>query len=149
MNIRFANKFDIPRLIELMKHYRSQSPLECLKDSNNEHHVETLLQHIIAGSGVIYVADYEGLVVGMIVAIKNKNIWDPDIHNFNELAYWVEPEHRGTSAGYRLLKAYQEAAEQAKASGEIKYYTISKMINSPDLSYDRFGFRKLEEMWEQ
>jgi GNAT superfamily N-acetyltransferase len=85
----------------------------------------------------------------MIMALKNENLWDPEIHAFNELAFWVEPEHRGTSAGYRLLKAYQEAAEQAKASGEIKYYTISKMINSPDLSYDRFGFRKLEEMWEQ
>jgi GNAT superfamily N-acetyltransferase len=149
MKIRLANKFDIPRLIELMKHYRDSSPLLCLKDSNNEHHVETLLQHIIIGRGVAFVADYEGLVVGMIVAVKNQNIWDPEIHNFNELAYWVEPEHRGSSAGFKLLKKYQEFAEQAKALGTIKYYTISKMINSPDLSYDRFGFRKLEEMWEQ
>jgi N-acetylglutamate synthase-like GNAT family acetyltransferase len=149
MKIRQASRFDIPRLIELMKHYREQSPLACLKQSNNETYVESVLYHITLGKGVIYVAEHEGLVVGMIVAIKNQNIWDPEIYTYNELAYWVEPEHRGTSAGFKLLKRYQEAAEQAKVLGTIKYYTITKMINSPDLSYDRFGFRKLEEMWEQ
>ena len=149
MNIRPANKFDLDCLVDMMKHYRSQSPLECLKESNDEIYVRSILTHIIIGRGVLFVAEKDSLVIGMIMALKNENLWDPEIHAFNELAFWVEPEHRGTSAGYRLLKAYQEAAEQAKASGEIKYYTISKMINSPDLSYDRFGFRKLEEMWEQ
>jgi hypothetical protein len=67
----------------------------------------------------------------------------------NELAYWVNPEARGTSAGYRLLKTYVDIATIMKNSGEITYFTVSKMINSPDLNYERFGFKKLEETWSQ
>jgi len=148
MKIRQANKFDIPRLIELMKHYRSCSPLPCLLDSNDVAHVENILTQILAGRGVIFVAEKEQ-VVGMLIAIRNPNIWDPSITAINELAYWVEPEHRNTTAGYKLLSKYRDWCEQAKVLGTIHYYTVSKMVNSPDLSYDRLGFKKLEEMWEQ
>lgn len=147
--IRPATKFDIPRLVELMKHYRDASPLPCLLTSNNVEHVEKMLTEIIVGRGVIFVADHEGLVVGMLIAMRNPNLWDPNILAMNELAYWMEPEHRNSSGGYKLLSKYRDWCEQAKLLGTIHYYTISKMINSPDLKYDRFGFKKLEEMWEQ
>ena len=149
MKIRYANKFDIPALITMMKHYREQSPLPCLLRSNNEEYVTKMLTEILVGRGVIFVADYEGLTVGMLIAMRNHNLWDPEIMAINELAYWVEPEHRNTSAGYKLLSKYRNWCEQAKMLGTIDYYTISKMVNSPDLKYDKFGFKKLEEMWEQ
>jgi hypothetical protein len=83
----------------------------------------------------------------MLIALKNPNVWDNSILVMNELAYWVNPESRGSSAGYRLIKAYQEYAEELKSQGKIKAYTISKMVTSPDLNYSRFGFNKIEEMW--
>jgi hypothetical protein len=72
---------------------------------------------------------------------------DPKILMLNELAYWVNPESRMSSAGYKLIKRYQEAAEELKQQNDIQAYTISKMVTSPDLKYDRFGFEKIEEMW--
>jgi hypothetical protein len=147
MKIRQANKFDVPRLVELMKHYREQSPLACLLESDNVEHVEALLAQILAGRGTVIVADHEGLVVGMLIAMINPNIWDPNIICLNELAWWVEPEHRNTSAGYKLLLEYSSYGERLEDEGKINYYTISKMVNSPDLKYERFGFNKLEEMW--
>lgn len=106
-----------------------------------------MLNEIIVGRGIIYVADHFGTVVGMLIAMRNPNLWDPKILAMNELAYWVEPEQRNTSAGYKLLSAYRDYCEEQKTAGLIEYYTISKMINSPDIRYDRFGFNKLEEMW--
>jgi N-acetylglutamate synthase-like GNAT family acetyltransferase len=65
----------------------------------------------------------------------------------NELCYWIEPEWRGGTSGYRLLTAYKEHCDKLKSQGLIEAYTISKMVNSPDLDYGRFGFKKLEETW--
>jgi hypothetical protein len=147
MKVRQATRFDIPDLTRMMLEYRQHSPLECLRTANNVSHFESMIAQILVGRGVIYVAEKNTKVVGMLIALINPNIWDPDTLAMNELAYWVDIEHRNTLAGYKLLKAYRDFCEQAKLLGSIKYYTISKMVNSPDIKYDRFGFEKLEEMW--
>jgi hypothetical protein len=149
MKIRLATRFDIPDLVRMMLDYRTQSPIEILKTSNNTEYAEQLFDHIIAGRGIVFVADRDGSTVGMLVAIRNPNIWDPSVMVMNELAYWVDPQHRHSTAGYKLLSKYREWCEQAKLLGTIQFYTISRMVNSPDLDYGRFGFRKLEESWEQ
>lgn len=149
MKIRLATKFDIPQLIGMLKRYRDHSPLACLKLSNEETYIQELLHQVIAGRGIIFVADNERELEGMLIAVRNSNAWDPNIWALNELAYWVDPQYRNTSAGYKLLSKYRDYAQEEKNKGIIEYFTISKMVNSPDLNYDRFGFRKLEEMWEQ
>jgi hypothetical protein len=63
------------------------------------------------------------------------------------MAYWVEPECRGGTAGYRLLTAYKKRGEALKAEGRICNFLISKMTNSPNLQFQKFGFEKLEEFW--
>lgn len=145
--IRTADKFDLPQIVEMLRHYRSQSPLECLRSANNEQYILSLLSRMLAGAGLILVAEKEDSIVGMILAVKVPNIWDPDILSMTELAYWVEPEHRNSTIGYRLLQEYRSHCEKSKDAGSIEYYTISKMVNSPDLDYSRFGFYKLEEVW--
>lgn len=147
MKIRFADRFDIPSLIRMMLDYRNYSPVERLRYCENTEHAERLFDQILAGRGIALVAEKDEKTVGMLVAVRTPNAWDPDIWGIQELAYWVDPEHRTSSAGYKLLKKYQERCEQAKELGTIDYYTISKMVNSPDLSYDRFGFKKIEETW--
>lgn len=147
MKIRLANKFDIPNLIRMMKNYREHSPIPCLKSADNESYVTDILTHILMGRGVIFVAEWTEGAIGMLIAVKNSNIWDPNIMVMNELAYWVDEQHRGSTAGYRLLSAYREYCQDLIDNKEIKFYTISKMVNSPDLKYERFGFEKLEEMW--
>ena len=66
----------------------------------------------------------------------------------NEICYWVEPEHRGSTIGYRLLKSYVELCDDLKDDGHITNYTISQM-NGNTLKYDRFGFKRIEEVWSQ
>jgi N-acetylglutamate synthase-like GNAT family acetyltransferase len=146
MNVRQANKWDIPQLIQMLKNYRMAAPWDRLKNCDNEDHVNSLLTRCLV-AGAIFVAEKDEKLVGMLVAIKNSNVWDPDLFVVNELAYWVEPEYRGSSAGYKLITRYKNYCDQEKSLGHIEAYTISKMINSPDLDYGRFGFNKLEEQW--
>ena len=144
--IRSANKYDQDQILDLLRQYQQASPIEEHKVSDEATALRILAQ-IWAGRGRIFVNEQHGTINGMLIAMVIPNFWDHNIVSLNELAYWVDPDARNTSIGYRLLKAYQEYAENLKTEGLIRYYTISKMITSPDLSYDRFGFSKLEETW--
>jgi GNAT superfamily N-acetyltransferase len=66
-----------------------------------------------------------------------------------ELAWYVKPEYRNTTIGYRLLKEYIDYGKQLKEQGRIKLFTIAKMVTSPNIKYDKFGFNKLDETWIQ
>lgn len=130
----------------MLNSYRDASPLEFHKDTN-EAHAGKIIDAVLLGAGVCFVAEDSKDVYGMLLAIKNPNVWDPTVMALHELAYWVDPEMRGGSAGYKLLKTYADYAKEQKEKGAITYYTVSKMVTSPDLDYSRFGFSKLEEMW--
>jgi GNAT superfamily N-acetyltransferase len=149
MKIRFADKFDLPKVIEMLKHYRDACPLPELKLADDESYINSLFNGIIHGQGVCLIADNLGEAVGMIMAIRAPSLWDPKLVLMKEMCYWVEPEHRNTSAGYKLLKHYRDFCSQEKEQNKIAVYTISKMVNSPELKYDRFGFELLEETWRQ
>lgn len=130
----------------MLKHYRDASDVEYIKNCKNEQYIKQLLTSIFAGMGIIFIAENEK-PIGMLMAVITSNIWDSEIKELNELAYWVEPESRGGSAGYRLLKSYADYGEKLKKEKRIQKYTVSKMFNSPDLKYDKLGFVKLEEKW--
>lgn len=146
MKTRFADISDTETIIDMLKDYRKHSPIH-LHQATDDTHARKVLAHIFAGLGFVIVAEEDGKVVGMLIALKNPNVWDPKILMLNELAYWVDPAHRGSTAGYKLIKHYKQVAEELRSSNQVQAYTISKMINSPDLKYDRFGFNKIEEMW--
>lgn len=145
--IRKATKFDIPNVLEMLRHYRSETPLEFLKDADNAEYISGMLAELIAGRGVVLLAEQDGKCVGMMIAAVMPNIWSPKHFTLTEFAYWVEPEYRGGTAGYRLLRAYLDEAIALKDAGRICNAFISKMVNSPDLKYNKFGFSKLEEFW--
>lgn len=146
MMIRTANKFDLPHIIKMLKHFREQTPIDIMRDCNDEQYINKLYHHIILGGGLALVAEMDQ-PIGMIIGIKDQNIWDPQLRILRELVYWVEPEYRNTSAGYRLLKEYNTQAELLREQGKIKLYTMTKMTNSPDIDFTRFGYTKTEEVW--
>lgn len=146
MKIRSANKFDLPHIIEMLKHFREQTPIELMRDCDNAEYINKLYHHIILGGGIALIAETDK-VIGMIIGVKDQNIWDPNMRILRELVYWVEPEHRNTTAGYRLLKEYNKQAQELVDEGKIKLFTMTKMVNSPDLDFSKFGYTKTEEVW--
>ncbi len=144
--IREASPHDIPALLDMLRKYRGHMPYGFLQDADDAEHVTQMLANLMAGQGVVFVSEAENLT-GMLIAGVMPSLWSPKHFLLTEFAYWVEPEHRGGTAGYRLLAAYLNKAIELKESGRISHAFISKMVNSPDLNYERMGFRKLEEFW--
>jgi RimJ/RimL family protein N-acetyltransferase len=150
MKIIEANKFHTPIIIDMLKEYRSATPVALFAECNDEEHIKVLLAHLFAGKGMALLACRDDdVVVGMLLAMIDQSIWDTNLCILKELAYWVSPEFRGTSAGYRLLSKYNDHAKSLLDLGRIQAWTISKMVNSPDLDYGKFGFSKAEETWYQ
>jgi hypothetical protein len=143
--IRQATKYDKTQIIEMMKLFRAESHIEQYRDLDNVDYWNRLLDNIFAGQGIIYIEDGVGLIMGLIVP----TIWCDKTLALHELAWYVKPEFRNTTTGYRLLKAYVDYGKQLKESGRIKMFTITKMVTSPDIKYGRFGFSKLDENWIQ
>ena len=145
--IRKASPFDIPQIIERLREYRSNMPYGFLSDADDEEYVRGMLSQLIAGQGLVLVAERETVIIGILIAGIMPSIWSPKHLMLQEFAYWVDPQHRGGTAGYRLLREYLDEAIRLRESGRISNCFISKMVNSPDLKFDRFGFQKLEEFW--
>lgn len=145
--IRKANKFDVDDVLNLLVKFRSAAPHDFLHVNVDEVYFSKLFHQIIVGNGVCYIAEKDNKLIGTIIGIITPNIWDPTTLVLNELAYWVEPEYRNGMTGYKLLKTYNDEAKRLHNDGIIKLYTMSKMTNSPDLDYSRFGYTKTEETW--
>ena len=143
--IRVATKHDKSQIIEMMKLFRAESKIEQFQDFDNEPYWNRLLDNILAGMGIIYIEDGKGLIMALI----SHTAWCDKTLQMYELAWYVKPEHRGGTIGYRLLKTYVDYGKQLKESGRIKIFSIAKMVTSPNVKYDKFGFSKLDENWIQ
>lgn len=143
--IRQATKQDKQQIIELMKLFRAESNIKQYQGIDNEPYWNRLLDTILAGAGIIYIEDG----VGLIMALITPTIWCDKTLYMQELAWYVKPEKRNTSIGYRLLKKYVDYGNKLKQEGRITMFAIAKMVTSPDIKYGKFGFSKLDENWIQ
>jgi N-acetylglutamate synthase-like GNAT family acetyltransferase len=143
--IRIANKFDIPQIMEMLRHYRGSGVVKSIPVEQEETALK-ILTYIIVGGGLGLVSETKNKLNGMLLAIKTPYLWDNNKTIMSEIAYWVEPEHRGSTAGYRLLNEYVKQCETMKDNGKIDSYTISQM-EGQNLNYSRFGFKPIEHTW--
>lgn len=143
--IRQATRQDKEQIIELMKLFRTESNIKQYQGLDNESYWNRLLDTILAGAGVIFIEDG----VGLIMALITPTVWCDKTLYMQELAWYVKPEKRNTSVGYRLLKKYVDYGNKLKSEGRISIFAIAKMVTSPDIKYGKFGFTKLDENWIQ
>ena len=103
--IRDASPHDIPALLDMLRRYRANMPYGLLQDADDAEYVTQMLTNLIAGQGLVLVAETSSLI-GLLVAGIMPSLWSPRHTMLTEFADWVEPEHRGGTAGYRLLNQY-------------------------------------------
>jgi GNAT superfamily N-acetyltransferase len=143
--IRQATKYDKTEIIEMMQLFRAEADIEQYRHLDNIVYWNKLLDNILAGQGIIFLEEGKGLIMALIT----HTAWCDRTFQMYELAWYVKPEYRNTTVGYRLLKEYIDYGKQLKEQGRIKLFSIAKMISSPNIKYDKFGFNKLDETWIQ
>lgn len=150
ISIRNANRTDIDRICELLKQFADESPVPELKYFQNEKYVRSMVGSILLGHGILLVSCNESTVTGLLMAIRQGSIWNPDIKIMSEMAWFVGQEYRHGRSGYKLIKEYIKCCNDEISQQKIKTFTITKMVSSPDIDYVRLGFNKLEEdfIWQ-
>lgn len=143
--MRLATRHDKTGIKELMREFRGEADISQLLGNENEPYFDKLLDNIFAGQGRVFYEENKGL----LMAIVFPSLWCDKTFVMHELAWYVKPEHRGGTTGYRLFKAYIEYGNELKQQGRIKFFTLSKLDVSPNLNYARHGFRKKDENWIQ
>lgn len=147
MNIRSATIQDRPALVDLLVKFSSETPVGFLK--NPEFNQTRIMRQIdaIQRSGIVLVAERQDELVGMIMGITVEDLWLPQKKYIREVAWYVLPEHRGSSAGFRLLKKYTEECELAIKHGLVCAAQLTTLTTSPDLKLEKRGWEPVETNW--
>lgn len=141
--IRQATKYDIHKITEMMREYALEAPVETFKDSVNQNaqYFEQLIYELIAGKGFVLV---DNDLNGMLIAVITPNIWCPKVIELKELAWWVKPSHRKSTLGGKLWLEFNRLGEELLDNGRINIVYSTVMVSSPDINYEKRGFKKLE-----
>jgi len=141
--IRKANKFDKTEVIDMMRLFKQESEIPLFQNMDNPEWWGKIFDSLIAGRGVIFIEEGKGLIMGMSIP----SIWCDKTWVLHELAWYVKPEFRKATVGYRLFKAFLDHGNILKEDGRVQQIVMGKAHNSPTIKYERYGFRKMEETW--
>lgn len=142
--IRYADLQDFDRIMEMMVNFANSAPLSDLHNPQyNDLYVRRLLCEIIK-NGCVIVGEINNRVEGMLIGMVISDPWLPHIKTLREIAWWVEPEHRGSSLGYRLLREYVRFGETLVDKDVIVGFTLTNMEISPAFDLEKRGWRKVE-----
>jgi hypothetical protein len=138
--IRLATRYDIPRLLEIVEAYAYENPIQTLGKTKNHKpkHVEQLLFSIILGKGFILIDNH---MRGALIAVKQNNIWSPDVKELHELLWWVEPEHRNGSVGGRLWKEFDKIGTEMLTRGDVDFVITSVSAKGPLIDYTKRNYK--------
>jgi N-acetylglutamate synthase-like GNAT family acetyltransferase len=142
--IRQATKHDKKQIIDLIRLIRDESEIEELQFENEEQW-NRLLDTMLAGAGIIYIEDGKGLIMGLITP----SIWCDKSLILHEVMWFVKKEYRKSTIGYRLFDAYVKYGKKLKDEKRIKYFVMGKLPTSPNIKYEKYGFKKTDESWIQ
>ena len=138
--IRFANKYDNNKIIELMKDFAIKSnnsttynPLVWSKT-----YIEQILATLYAGHGFVLIDDKQ---TGILIAAKTESFWLKDVFQLQEVMLHGYNKFVIT----RLIKEYTKIAKELLRKREINQATISSY---GDLKFERYGMKLIEYHWE-
>lgn len=148
MNVRKGNKFDMPIVLRMIVDFQNQKHTpESLKEPLDMIYLNKLYHHIILGGGLALVAEHDNKVVGMMLGLKNASLWFPNQLTLNELMIYIDPEYRSMGVGHKLVTEFNRLAEEMRQNKEIVQYTMSVTEPFGKINYERFGYKKTEEVW--
>lgn len=143
MSVRRLDRMDFPECVNMLREFAASVNTEDPQGDDIQNARTVLLRCERTGSSFISENDYE--ITGMILSMAVPEIWFPRRHRLVEMAWWVKPKFRNTRAASELFRAYCRDADIKLERGIITGYTVSKMAESPNINYERRGFRLVEE----
>lgn len=137
--IRAATHTDVPDLIELGAMMHAESP-RFRRLTFRPDKLEAMARPLM-DSGIVLLAEDRGRVVGMIIGAVIEQFFT-DAKTAVDVATYVAPSHRGGPWFVKLIKAFEDKAEDLGAA-EITF-GISSGVQTERTAqlYEKMGYRR-------
>ncbi|MHA7847246.1 GNAT family N-acetyltransferase [Serratia sp. D1N4] len=143
--IRHANAGDIPALIELGTRMFLES--RYASGSFDEEKCAALARQLIdADAGIVLVAEHGGHVVGWLAGGIGEQFFSRALMAF-EYGLFIAPEHRGGSAGPRMVKAFIAWAKDNGATLINMGITTGVHEARTGEMYERLGLSRIGSLY--
>lgn len=139
INIRSAVEEDILDCLILFKQFHKESKLPYSWDAKKTQ--ESIINSFPTDNYEIFVAEKDNELIGLLACLYGEPLFSSKRVS-TEIAWYVNKEHRTTTAGFRLMKMYEEWA----LSKDVKYIGMTYLEDITDLSeiYEKKGYSKTE-----
>jgi len=137
---------DINKAIVLLKEFVKETIYKDHSEQVNEMHLGKMV-HFIMNGHYAWLAELDNEPVGILLAVKEPNMWAPSEKQMRELVWYVKPEHRQGATAGRLFLEYCRVADSLLKDGEIQGYFSSVMASTTDIDFERRGFKKMEQIY--
>ena len=141
--IRQATENDFDAIAEMAKDFWRHTVYDdpFCKESTIE------LLNLCLSHELLFVAESKGKVVGFVAGVLSPLLANKRVIMGQELAWWVEPEHRNGKAGIGLLKAIEKKAKEVGAKYWNMAFMYSSMPEKIEGMYKKMGYKKTESFY--
>jgi hypothetical protein len=144
--IRLATRSDINLVTDLLVEFLQSTSYKNHTMTTNKEHIKKLVFSIIH-HGYIWLYFNGEICVGLLVAVKEQNVWMPDKTSLRELVWYVREEYRGSISAGRLFIKFCEQGELLLDKDEIQGYFTTRMTSTTDYDLESRGFRLTEKLY--
>ena len=137
---------DINQAVGLLKQFIKETVYRNHVEHFNEMHLGKMV-HMIAHAHYAWMATVKEEPVGILLAVKEGNMWAPSQKQMRELVWYVLPEHRQGAQAGRLFLEYCRVADELLAQGEIQGYFTTRMSSTEEVNLERRGFKLMEQTY--
>jgi hypothetical protein len=144
--IRLATRSDLNLVTDLIIEFLQSTSYNKHVDNIDEAHIKKLVFSVLH-HGYIWLYFNGEVAVGLLVAVKEQNVWMPTKTSLRELVWYVRQEYRGTVGAGRLFIEFCQHAEKLLNNGDIQGYFTTRMTTTQDYDLESRGFRLTEKLY--
>lgn len=144
--IRLATRSDLPVIAELITEFLQETSYAKHADAVDRQHL-LRLAYTVLHQGYIWLLWHDQTCVGLLIAVKEQNIWMPDKVSLREMVWYVKEQYRKTLGAGRLFVKFCEKGDELMARGEIEGFFTTRMTSTTDYDLEKRGFRLTERLY--
>jgi hypothetical protein len=144
--IRLATRSDLNLVTDLIIEFLTDTSYTKHTEVIDREHIKKLVFSVIH-HGYIWVYFNDKIAVGLLVAVKEKNVWTTSKTSLRELVWYVRQEYRGTVGAGRLFIEFCQQGDKLLNNGSIQGYFTTRMTSTTDYDLESRGFRLTEKLY--
>jgi hypothetical protein len=144
--IRPATRTDLNTVTDLLVEFLLQTSYNKHTDVIDREHIKKIVFSVLH-QGYIWLYFNGDVAVGLLVAVKEQNIWMPNKTSLREMVWYVREEYRKTLGAGRLFIKFCEQGDLLLSKDEIQGYFTTRMTSTTDYDLESRGFRLTEKLY--